>query len=407
MPFYLFVVDLALYESLKTLYCCGSMQIIFTLIGCAILFYWIHFFWVAHQFDSMLKKFSTSEKFNGSWPKVSIVVPARNEGRNIEASLHALQRQTYENLEVILVNDRSNDQTGTIMDTYARNSKDWRYIHIQTLSDGWLGKNNALHQGALAASGEYIVFTDGDIFFSPNAVEKTMQVVLTHHLDHLVLSATLKGKGFLLHAMQSFFALGMINILKLHKLGKSPRYYIGAGVFNLVKTSLYRSFGGHEPIRLEVIDDLMLGKIMVQHGAKPGFMDGRELVAVEWYPTWKEMIVGLEKNSFAALRYSIPRLLFLLLGMYGVYLFPYVGVFLSHGVPPLLFASSLVISHLVFAMVCKRMGHSILASLLLPVAVIVVGFAFLRSAFLITMRGRIVWRETSYPLKLLRQVTKL
>ncbi len=383
------------------------MQTVFLIIACAILLYWLRFAWVALAFARFLEKNSVTKPIQGEFPRVTIVVPARNEGEHVEKCLQALQKQTYANLEVILVNDRSTDNTGLVMKRYADLSPNWHYIEIQTLPENWIGKNHALHQGGLKATGEYIVFTDGDIVYSPTTIQRTMQTVLTHHLDHLVLSATLKGEEPLLIAMQALFALNMVSMLKLHKLGTSPKYYIGAGVFNLVKTSIYRSIGGHEPIRLEVIDDLMLGKIMVQAGAKPGFLDGRDLISVEWYPSANQMVLGLEKNGFASVRYSLPRLLIFMMVNCGIYLFPYVGVFIAPYPIHILFGISIFFSHAAMAETSRRTGHRMWVSILLPVAAIYIGFAFLRSAFLTLTRGKVTWRDTSYSLKLLKETTKL
>jgi glycosyltransferase involved in cell wall biosynthesis len=383
------------------------MQYFFLFVAIGILIYWLRFCWFALAFARLLQKFSVVKPVQGPLPKVSVVVPAKNEGKNVEACLRGLQQQTYSNLEIILVNDRSTDDTGAVMERYASMFPNWHYIEIKELPDGWLGKNHALHKGGIKATGDYIVFTDGDVIYHPSTIEKTIQSVLTHKLDHLVLSATLKGDGPMLIAMQALFTLGMVGMLKLHKLGTSPNYYIGAGVYNLVKTSIYRSLGGHESIRLEVIDDLMLGKIMVQAGAKPGFMDGRDLISVEWYPNAWEMIKGLEKNGFASVRYSLLRLVGFMAVTYGIYLLPYIGIFIFPMPIKLLFGLSLFFSHAAMGEISRRTGHSFLITLLLPIAAIYIGFAFFRSAALTLIRGRVTWRDTSYSLKLLKQSTKL
>lgn len=384
-----------------------NVQCIFFVIAVLILGYWIYFIQLAVLFDQIVRKFSKEIKWLGPFPKVSVVIPARNEGENVEACLRGLQDQTYSNLEVILVNDRSEDNTGIVMQKYASANSTWQYIEIKTLPDGWIGKNHALHLGGKKATGEYIVFSDGDVVYSPHAVTRAISSVLIHDLDLLGLSATMNTKDVILSAMQALFTVGMISLLKLHKLGKSPKRYIGVGVFNLVKTSLYRKMGGHESIRLEMIDDLMLGKMMVQAGAKPGFMDGRDLISVAWYPTWKAMIFGLEKNGFASVRFSVSRMILFLTVMYGVYLFPYFGVFLFPSPTNYLFGASLVIAHLVMAEIGKRTGNSPWVTFLLPIAAILIGFAFIRSGILTMIRGQVTWRDTSYPLKLLRETTKL
>lgn len=355
----------------------------------------------------MVDRFAKADPITGPLPRVSLVIPARNEGDHIEACLRGLKKQTYSNLEVILVNDRSTDHTGEVMQRYTNASPNWQYIEIKSLPEGWLGKNHALEQGGLKATGEYIVFTDGDVTYEPHTILTTMQTVLTHKLDHLVLSATLKATDPLLIAMQALFAVGMISFLRLHELGKSPDRYMGAGVFNLVKTSLYRSIGGHKSIRLEIVDDLMLAKIMVQAGGKPGFLDGRNLISLEWYANWKQMILGFEKNGFASVKYSITRLILFLIGTYVIYLLPYFGVFLFHAPLSYIFGASLIIAHGIMAEVSRQTGHSPWTTLLLPFAAILIGFSILRSAVLTLYRGKVMWRDTSYNLEVLKSNTRL
>ena len=382
------------------------MQVIGLILSSFVLCFWLYFVWMGLALDRLQKKLSIVEPLPTLPPKVSVVIAAKNEGANVEPCLNALEKQTYRNLEIILVNDRSTDETGSVMQKYTTRHSSWKYIEIVTLPDRWIGKTNALEQGGKTATGDFIVFSDGDVVYSSDAVEKAMQTVITHHLDHLVMSATLHGTGILLHAMQTIFTMGMVSLLRLHKVGSSPKYYVGAGIFNLVKTSLYRSLGGHESIRLEVIDDLMLGKIMVLGGGKAGFMNGRDLIKLDWYPNWKAMIHGLEKNAFASIRYSIPRLLIFGTFMFSIFLFPYAGLFLSS---PIFWISiaSLVLSHSIMALVGRRTGHRAIVTLFLPIAVIMIAFAFFRSTWITLSRGAVIWRDTSYSLKVLKEHTKI
>src|SRR4051812_21607620 len=110
-------------------------------------------------------------------PLVSVIFAARDEGPNIEAALTSLLAQTYRRLEFIVVNGRSVDDTGTVLDRMARTDSRIRVVHITDLPAKWLGKNHALHVGADQAKGEYILFTDADIIFERDAVARTVSFV--------------------------------------------------------------------------------------------------------------------------------------------------------------------------------------------------------------------------------------
>ena len=381
------------------------MQFLLIALSLSIIGYWFYLFWGTYRLFRITRKFQVKD-LSQHLPRISVVVPARNEGPNIRHCLDSLQRQTYRNLEVILVNDRSDDDTGAIMQEFVKSNSHWKYIQVDQLPKGWLGKNHALHTGAQGAIGDYIIFTDGDVVFRPLAIEKAVQSVVAHKLDHFCMSPNLRSGGLLLDIMQDLFGLGMIQFLRLHHIGESPNYYVGIGAFNLVRTKLYRFIGGHESIKLEVLDDVMLGKIMVQNGAKPGLRDGKDLFSIQWYPNWKAMVLGLEKNSFAASKYSIFRLFIFLTSLFGIFLFPYIGVFIEGGPIQFLFGLSIIIGHITLLGIALRMKHSPWTTLLLPIGVIMIGFTFVRAAILTKMRGYVRWRDTTYSLDELQKATK-
>ena len=150
-------------------------------------------------------------------PKVSVIVPAKDEGDSIRQCLSSLAGQTYKNLECILVNDRSKDSTGAIMEEFAKTHSHFKAISIQELPAGWLGKTHALQKGAELASGEYLLFTDGDVLFEKDAVFKTIQMCLERKLDHLCLMPRLHPKGWLLSSLNVFFGVFLLFFLKTFK----------------------------------------------------------------------------------------------------------------------------------------------------------------------------------------------
>ena len=110
----------------------------------------------------------------GALPSLSIVVAARNEERNIEEALRSLLALDYEPLEVIVVNDRSTDATGSILERISLDYPSLQILHLEELPENWLGKNHALEQGAIIAAGEYILFTDADVIFQPDSLQRAV-----------------------------------------------------------------------------------------------------------------------------------------------------------------------------------------------------------------------------------------
>ena len=126
-----------------------------------------------------------------TWPLVSMIIPARDEGEKIDAALRSVLAVDYPNLEIIAVDDRSRDETGRVMDRLAAEDPRLRVIHIETLPDGWLGKNHAMHVAAQAARGEFLLFTDGDVMFAPDALRRAVAYAEHTRIDHLCLSPNL------------------------------------------------------------------------------------------------------------------------------------------------------------------------------------------------------------------------
>ena len=115
------------------------------------------------------------------------MIPARNEERNLEQALQSVLALDYPDLEIIVVNDRSTDDTGAILEKMAERDTRLAVVTIDDLPTGWIGKPHALHVGAQQARGEFILFTDADIVFDPLAFQKAMAHVLAHQFDHVTL----------------------------------------------------------------------------------------------------------------------------------------------------------------------------------------------------------------------------
>src|SRR5690606_24876556 len=142
-----------------------------------------------------------------TWPRVSIVIAARNEERHLREALASVLALDYPDFEVIAIDDRSTDATGSILDRFAAECPRLRVVHVDELPRGWLGKNHALHAGAAQASGKYILFTDADIVMEPAALPRAVIYCEENELDHLAMTPRVVMPGPMLQAFAIAFTI--------------------------------------------------------------------------------------------------------------------------------------------------------------------------------------------------------
>jgi cellulose synthase/poly-beta-1,6-N-acetylglucosamine synthase-like glycosyltransferase len=265
-------------------------------------------------------------------PKVSVVVAARNEARKIEAALQSLLTQDYPNLEFIVVDDRSTDETGAILDRLANRDARIYAVHIMELPKGWLGKNHAQHFGAERATGELILFTDADVVMERSVISRAVSYLRRENIDHLAITPQLQMPGLLLGMFGGAFALFFGLYAKPWKARdpKSPRH-IGIGAFNLVRTEAYRAVGGHQAIAMRPDDDMKLGKLLKKHGFHQDLVLCDRLITVEWYSSLGELIRGLEKNTFAGVEYSLAVVVASSIAQLVVFVWPLAALAFARG----------------------------------------------------------------------------
>ncbi|WP_235749630.1 glycosyltransferase family 2 protein [Neobacillus bataviensis] len=229
-------------------------------------------------------------------PLLSVIVAARNEEKQIKTSVLSQLKQTYQHVEWILVNDRSSDDTGKIMNELQERDPRINVLHINELPEGWLGKNHALYKGSLHASGKWLLFTDADVRFEKEAFAKALHYFEKHQLDLLTAAPNLNANRFWLKSFVAFFLFGF-SYFKRPWMANNPKSKIGTGIgaFNLVSKAAYESFGTHEKIKMRPDDDLQLGMKMKRAGFQQRIVTALHLIEVEWYGSLKEAFVGLEK----------------------------------------------------------------------------------------------------------------
>jgi len=436
-----------------------------------IYFYWIAGFilalaWASRIIDAALGMPSVADVSRPEWdrnpvspagnPRVSIIVPARNEEEPIEQALKSLLSLDYDNYEVIAVNDRSTDRTGEIMERVAnsqvsQNRRDLghpqvelsnphpsktalrlrsgqatggppssfshptntalggappllRVIHHTELPSGWLGKPHAMWTAANRATGDWLLFTDADVLFKPDSLRRALAYAEAEPADHVVLFPRMimkrPGEYMMIAFFQTMFMFG-------HRPWKvadpSTDDHMGVGAFNLVRRRVYEAVGTYEALRMEVLDDMKLGKVVKNAGYAQRNVFGGDLISVRWARGAFGIVNNLTKNFFAVLSFQLWRTVLSAIGLVFINLGPFVGICLAHGWARLPYAVALGSLFLIYLGMSWRSGVPPYYFLLHPVSTAMFTYTLLRSMILTLWNDGIVWRGTKYPLEELRK----
>lgn len=340
-------------------------------------------------------------------PNLTVIVPARNEERDVETTIRSLLASRGVRLQVIAVDDRSSDATGRILDRIAENGAEfaghtYEVVHISELPQGWLGKPHALSRATRKAKAEWILFTDGDVRFAPEAASQALRYALFTQADHFVLMPDWilgsPGEAAMHGAMHALTAW----VFRPWRIADpKAREFLGVGAFNMIRKSVYDAIGGFDALPMEVLEDLRLGWTVKRGGYRQRLAIGPGLAAVRWSHGAMGVMRNLEKNFFALYRYRTGLALLAVTGLAIQTLLPLVAL-ASGG---WLRAGAIVIYVGVMGVYVASRRVTRVATIYVlgfPIAAALFSFALVRSVSLTLIRGGVVWRETLYPLKELR-----
>ena len=338
-------------------------------------------------------------------PRVSIIVPARNEEEDIEQSLTNLLALDYDNYEVIAVNDRSTDRTGEIMErVVASAAQRLQVLHHRELPDGWLGKTHAMWTAANQAKGEWLLFTDADVLFRPDSVRRALVYAEAERADHVVLFPQMIMKSPSEFMMIAFFQTMFVFGHRPWKVADpKSRDHMGVGAFNLIRRRVYESVGTYAALRMEVVDDMKLGKVVKNAGFAQRNVFGGNLISIRWARGAWGVVDNLTKNFFALLSFQVWRTVISAFGLAFLNLMPFLGLFFAHGWERLPYGIALVCMFSIYLGMSRRSGIPAYYFLLHPVSSTLFVYTLLRSMFHTLRNDGIIWRGTRYPLEELRK----
>lgn len=294
-------------------------EIIFAALLILVLLVWIarHFF--IPRVDRKSPKVGPVTGLLDDPPLVSIIVAAKDEEDNIESCVNCILQQGYPEFELIVVDDRSEDKTPEILRRLSQTDQRLSIIRIDELAPGWTGKNHALHQGTLAARGEWFLFVDADSHLSPSNLTSVLSYARLHKVDMLSLIPLLRNKTFWEKVLVPYLSAILFlrfPVAKVNDPGK--KIAMALGQYILIHRRAYELIGGHEAVRSVLLEDITMARRIKERGLNLHLALGREVLSNRMYTGLKDIWRGWvrifymafvqRKRSFSTALFLIPLL---------------------------------------------------------------------------------------------------
>ena len=371
--------------------------------------------WI-YLIKSMIESFTKTpyldkfENTNNLTPKVSIILPARNEEKYLAKCLDSLIDQDYENYEIVVIDDSSEDSTGKIISEYAKRNSKIIHVSANLKPEGWMGKNWACMEGYRKATGELLLFTDADTKHSNQVISYSVSHLLSLQLDALSAIPRLLTFDFLTKVslpMISTFLHTRFSAINVNNPKKKAAYFFGS--FFIITKKTYEEVGMHEGVKHEIIEDGALGKKVKESGYKMRIVRGDDLIDAVWardsktlWQALKRLMIPLYLQSEKIAIGSFLAVLFLLFIPFPVFA-------ITNFIPiesmstKMLHYSAAVASTLIYigAVIEVKMGLKLrlIHALFAPLGGLVVTLGFFTGLIQAKGASSVSWRGRSYSMK--------
>jgi hypothetical protein len=337
-------------------------------------------------------------------PRVSILFSALDEAEKLPAALATFLAQDYPNYEVIAVDDRSEDATGSILDAAARANSKLKVVHVTFLPPGWLGKPHGLQTAFEHSSGEWLVLTDADVRFEPDILRTTIALAEEKHWDHLTLLCHAEMFTVGEKIAMTFFAMSFVLGLRPWRVSDpKSRCYIGVGAFQLLRRSAYEKMGTHRRLAMEVVDDVKVGKLVKEAGLRSGVAKAGRAVTVHWHSGLDNIIRGTTKNFYATTGFRLWFAVGQVVGNLLMFVLPWVALPFVHGWARIFAVTAIVLPLMAQAGAAMEFGESPLYAVTQPLGALIVCWMIARSTIVTLRQGGIRWRGTFYAIEELKR----
>ena len=341
---------------------------------------------------------------------ITIAVPARNEEANIEACIRSLMAQSHPNLEILVLDDNSEDKTASIVKNLQKEYNRIHLLHGQALRQGWRGKLWAMEQLFTSSKGSYILFTDADTVHSKDSVAFGMSLLIQRKAAFLsgYPKQETKGLGTGLLVSAMLFNPTLFVPFALQEKLQWPLFSMAIGQYMLLKKEALVSIGGFSSLRTEICDDVTLARAFARNGFKQIFAPMTEVVECEMFPTFKSAFSGLERSINGVVKQGLLGFLIIMLIVAALLLLavsPLLALtllILSFGTPHFLLPGLLSLLGCIllsssWAASAKRFAFSTSVGLLGHATIFFVVLMYLHGAYLRSSGRGFVWKGRIIP----------
>lgn len=312
--------------------------LILTILVMSLIFWFLYIIRTIRNYKMLPELIRVKNKSSEKYPKVSVIIPTRNESKRVTPCIESMKSQTYPNLEVIIVDD-STDNTVEVIKNIVKDDKRFKIIKEEKLEGGWVGKPHAMQQGSKEAKGEWLLLIDADTAHDQDLITSAVNHATKKKLDMLSILSELVCKSFWEKIIQPIPTGLLIFISPLGKVNdpKSKNAF-ALGPFILIKKSVFNRIGGYEKIRGKIADDVEMAKLLKESGFKIGLARAHNMMKLRMYEKFKDIWEGWSKNIFMGLvqkreiKAKGRQILILLIGLFVVFdmvVLPFITILLS------------------------------------------------------------------------------
>lgn len=362
-------------------------------------------FFLVILFNSILnifriKNLENVNEIKEKLPKISILIPARNEEKNIERCVKSVINQNYPNFEIFVLNDNSEDRTLEILENLKKEYEKLNIINNKDLKDGWLGKTLALQILYENSSGDILVFLDADTFHKENTILKAVSYLLKRNLDMLSI--------FSQEIMGTFFEKIIIPFINFSLFSFYPLIPFASGQFVVYKRETLIKIGGFEKIKDEVLDDLKMASLLRKYRFKTAILSGKDISFCRMYYDVKSLFMGFIKSYFAIFDYHLLISIFIYTYLIFAFFYPFIMLFLKYSllIKEINITLNLLIlsfSYTIFLITYLKFNYPIYLSFLFHLTILInsiIGYL----SIVYTITGKRVWKGRKLPKKRIKLI---
>ncbi len=326
---------------------------------------------------------------NASNKKVSVLIPARNEEKNINSCLDSVIGQSYYNIEIIVLDDNSEDSTRIIVEEYLKKDSRIKLIKGEPLPPDWLGKNWACSQLSKNACGDILLFIDADVRLGENALSNALNIYESKNVKMLSVFSTqlINNIGTQIIVPLMNWVLLMFLPLKKVYSSRNNSFVAANGQFIMIDKNVYESFGGHESVRNEIVEDMEIARILKRNGNKIITALGGNGIFCKMYDSFADSLKGFSKNFFTG--FNIPIIIFIIMLVFFQFSFmlPFILVFWNY---KYLLIVLLIILQRIFVSIMS--GQNVLLNLVLHPLQMIMVFVVGINSIVVSKRRSVEWK---------------